>query len=172
MEKIMENEAWKPVVGYEDLYEVSNLGRVWSVKKNIFRKLRKDRDGYLVVDLCKNGKKEWPQVHRLVAKAFIPNPENLPQVNHKDEDKTNNQVSNLEWCTPEQNNNHGTRNKRAAEKLSKPIKQLSLDGELIAIWKSSMEIYRQKKYDYSLICKCCRGERNKHKGFKWEYVTD
>ena len=170
----MEKEVWKPVVGYEDLYEVSNLGRVWSVKKNIFRKLRKDRDGYLVVSLCKNGEYEWPQVHRLVAKAFIPNPENLPCVNHKDEDPTNNNVENLEWCTVGYNNRYGNRSKKVSEKLSKKIAQYTFDlpCELIKVWPSAMEIYRTLGYEFGNICKCCRGERKSAYGYQWSYWED
>ena len=112
----MKKEYWKPVVGYEGLYEVSNLGRVKSLKfgKERILKPQKDTSGYLCVTLCKNNNQCQFKVHRLVAEAFIPNPNNLPQTNHKDECKTNNIASNLEWCDRKYNVNYGTRTKRVA----------------------------------------------------------
>ena len=111
-------EEWKYIEGYEGLYQVSNYGRVRSLfyrKKNQVQllKLRKVTKGYLQVALWKNRKRKDFMVHKLVAEAFIPNPNNYPQINHKDEDKTNNCVENLEWCTNEYNHNYGTRNIRA-----------------------------------------------------------
>ena len=107
-------EIWKPVVGYENLYEVSNLGRVKSLKDNKGRyreKIKSSSDngrGYLNVYLCKNGKGKRCYIHRLVAEAFLDNPNNYPIINHKDENKQNNHVSNLEWCDYEYNNTYGT----------------------------------------------------------------
>ena len=114
-------EEWRPVVGYEGLYEVSSYGRVKSLCKydsrNRFRderilKLCADRLGYLKVGLCSNDKKKKYLVHRLVAQAFIPNPNNLPIINHKDENPSNDNVDNLEWCDAKYNSNYGTRNDR------------------------------------------------------------
>lgn len=101
-------EEWKNVIGYEGLYEVSNKGNVRNVRRNKLLRLQKNQ-GYIRVGLSKNGIKTWLRVHRLVAQAFLPNPDNLPQINHKDEDKTNNSVDNLEWCTAKYNNTYGTR---------------------------------------------------------------
>ena len=118
------NEEWRPVVGYEGLYEVSNTGRVRSLdrydNRNCFRKSKvlspvKDKYGYLLVNLYCNGKQHQMKIHRLVAEAFIPNQDDLPQVNHKDEDKTNNNVTNLEWCDATYNNNYGSRLERSRE---------------------------------------------------------
>lgn len=101
------NEIWKDIDGYEGLYQVSNLGRVKSSKHDIILKTYSNR-GYHQVQLSKNNIKSNKTIHRLVAQAFIPNPDNKPQVNHIDEDKTNNKVSNLEWVTAKENSNHGT----------------------------------------------------------------
>lgn len=185
---IMENEIWKPVVGYEGKYEVSNMGRVKSLdyNKTDKRALMKPQlcKGYLRVLISSNGKRKQRLIHRLVAQAFIPNPNNLPEVNHKDEDKTNNRVENLEWCDRSYNINYGTRNKRMSKinvnnpKISKPIEQYSIyyPNELIKVWPSISEIKRQLGYDDSLIGRVC-SEEPKHKkyktayGFKWRYQS-
>lgn len=107
----MNNEKWRPINGYYGLYEVSNYGHVRSVKREGTKGgtlKQKTRNGYLCVDLCKNGKKSSIDVHRLVACEFVENPNGLPQVNHIDEDKHNNNSANLEWCSIKQNINHGT----------------------------------------------------------------
>ena len=121
-------EIWKDIQGYEGLYQISNLGRVKSLGRIITNKIRtyyredlilspgKDKDGYFQVQLYKNGINKMRKVHRLVAETFILNPNNYPCINHKDENKQNNHVSNLEWCTVKYNQNYGTRTERAAEK--------------------------------------------------------
>ena len=113
-------EMWKDIPGYERLYQVSNLGNVRSLNYNRTGEIKllkqsTNKHEYKLVSLCKNGKTKTCKVHRLVAIAFIPNPNNLPIINHKDEDKTNNNVNNLEWCTYEYNVNYGTRNERTGE---------------------------------------------------------
>lgn len=108
-------EEWRDLKGYEGLYKVSNLGRVYSVYKQDFKQPYFDKDGYLMIGLRKEGKHKNLRLHRIIAEAFIPNPDNLPCVNHKDENKTNNTVENLEWCTPAYNNCYGTRIERAAQ---------------------------------------------------------
>lgn len=182
----MIKEYWKPVVGYEGLYMVSNWGRVksldrWVKSRNGSVRFYKGRilkpitgsNGYLFVNLCKDGKVKVFTVHRLVAEAFLPNPHNYPCVNHKDENKQNNNVSNLEWCTAQYNNTYGTRNERAAEKttngkLSKTVLQYTLDGELIREWPSTMECERNG-YQNTGISQCCLGKQKTHKGFIWRY---
>lgn len=119
-------EEWKDIKGYEGLYKISNLGRVKSLPKHAGRSYRKerilknsiDKDGYIKVTLCKNNKTSFLSIHRLLAIAFIPNPNNFPQINHKDENKQNNNLNNLEWCTCKYNINYGTRTKRAFKKVN------------------------------------------------------
>lgn len=115
------------IEGYEGLYAITEDGKVWGYRHQGFMAQRKNRGGYLYTGLRKNGKKVSYEVHRLVAKTYIPNPENLPQVNHKDEDKTNNHVSNLEWVTCKENANYGTRTARMAVAQSKPVYCVELD---------------------------------------------
>lgn len=122
----LEDEEWRPVVGYEGYYEVSNLGTVRGIdrydckgrriKGKVLQK-KVEHTGYVSTVLTRNGKPKSYKVHRLVAEAFIPNPDNLPQVNHKDEDKSNNTVWNLEWCTEKYNRNYGTATKRQAQQM-------------------------------------------------------
>ena len=112
-------EEWRDIEGYEGLYQISNLGRVKSFPRPTtpggILKINKRKDGYCSVMLCKNGKTKRFSVHRLVAQAFIPNPNNLPIINHKDENPSKNIVDNLEWCDYEYNNNYGTLPKRLSE---------------------------------------------------------
>lgn len=106
-------EIWKDCKGYEEKYQVSNLGRVWSVKGQKYLKGTVSKSGFVYVHLtAANGKYKKERLHRLVALAFLDNPNDLPQVNHKDEDKLNNCVDNLEWCDSKYNANYGTRNQR------------------------------------------------------------
>lgn len=177
---ITETEIWKPKKDYEGLYEVSNLGRVKSLgngksinSKEGILKPGKIKQGYLFVNLYKDGKRKMFLVHRLVAEAFLPNPENLPFINHKDEDKTNNSVDNLEYCTREYNNNYGTRNERVAKantngEKSKKVLQFSLTGEFIREWPSTMECGRNG-FNQGAVATCCRGEIKSHKGYIWKY---
>ena len=183
-------EIWKTAVYddeiYEGLYKVSNLGRILSLNyrntgKAEVMKPGKNIDGYFFVILSKNKETKTCLVHRLVAFTFLENPENLPEVNHKDEDKTNNfmflnedgsvdkEKSNLEWKNHRDNCNHGTRNKRSAKARSKKVLQLSLSGELIREWPSAMEIQRQLGFHQSAVCNCCNGKLPHYKGFKWCY---
>ena len=187
-------EVWKTAVYdgeiYEGLYKVSNLGRILSLDYNHTGKPGlmnpfETPNGYLRVGLWKNEKRKDCLVHRLVAFTFLDNPEGKPQVNHKDEDKTNNFVflnedgtvnkekSNLEWKTPKENSNHGTRNERISKamtngKLSKPVIQLSLSGDLIREWPSVAECERNG-FNQGYVAACCRGVYESAYGFRWEY---
>ena len=148
-------EVWKPIAGYEGIYEVSNLGRVRSldrIKSNGARMMGRvllqdcSNRGYMSVELNVDKKNKRCSIHRLVAMAFIPNPNNLPEVNHKDENKLNNNVCNLEWCTPSYNSNYGTRNERLYKKYNllkeKPIAKYDSNGNLVATYKSIAEAGR------------------------------
>ena len=134
-------EVWKDVVGFEGIYKVSSLGNVARVRNGSLRQLKKcpaggkhNRD-YLYVSLTHREKVRFSSVHRLVAEAFIPNPEGLPQVNHKDEDKFNNCVDNLEWCTASYNNRYGTKISRGVDTMKKS-KSRCIDKKLEKILTS------------------------------------
>lgn len=170
-------EVWKDIEGFEGLYQVSNMGRVKSLKRNkqIIKKTNKDGWGYLHIDLYKDGKGKMYKIHRLVARAFIDNPYNLPQVNHKDEDKTNNSVDNLEWCTRKYNCNYGTAIQRRTEKMtngknSKAVFQYNMSGEFVKEYPSVMEVQRQLKYANTNISQCCLGKRKTAYGYIWRYA--
>ena len=152
----MMEEIWKDIEGYEGLYQVSNLGRVRSLGRTIQRRTRWGTtadysvEGKILKILSSsynacyvhlfdmNGKSTNHKVHRLVAQAFIPNPNNLSDVNHKDENRKNNNVENLEWMSHVDNCNYGTRNERTKAKLSKPVQQLDADGNVVAEYPSTI----------------------------------
>ena len=177
------NEIWKDVKGYEGLYQVSDMGRVKSLERTVTRKNgrkqtirerilkpRTNQDGYLQVTLYNNGNKiKRFLVHRLVCEAFHENTENKPCVNHIDEDKTNNTASNLEWCTYEENNNHGSRNARMAKALSIPVGQYTTEGVLVKVWQSTHEVERQLGFGSSYISAVARGKRKTAYGYVWKY---
>ena len=167
-------ESWKDIEGYEGLYQVSNKGRVKSLvnHKGVAReKVLKPEivNGYKRVMLHKNKTIKHLLVHRLVANAFLPNPHNFPCVNHKDENKQNNVVSNLEWCTQKYNCNYGTGISRCAKALSKQVYQYSKDGVLIAVWESTAECGRNG-YNSGAVSSCCNGKLKTHKGYIWSYT--
>lgn len=182
------NEIWLPIDDY-DGYEVSNYGRVKSLErvdslgrtvKERILKQGNDKDGYQRVQLCKDGNPKMLSVHRLVASAFIPNSNNLPQVNHIDEVKTNNHVSNLEWCTVEYNCNYGARNEKVSKAMSgkfgkdnptsKQVIQLTLNNEVVKTWDSMMDVQRKLGYYQSSISQCCKGRYKSAHGYKWVYA--
>ncbi len=180
-------ELYAPIKEFDGLYEVSTWGNVrsldrWIIFKNGTKQFYKgqilksscDKYGYLRVVLCVNRKQTACSIHRLVAKTFIPNPDNLPCVNHKDEVKTNNRVENLEWCTAEYNINYGTHNERIKKTLtnrkdmSKKVYQYDVQGNLIKVWVSTRECERNG-YNQTHISSCCLGKRKTHKGYIWSY---
>src|SRR5574344_285683 len=176
------SEIWRDIKGYEGYYQVSNYGRVKSSPRIIVRgdinqpiktRIRKSfiTMGYLKLGLSKKSKTENVFVHRLVAEAFIPNPNNLPQVNHKNENKTDNRVENLEWCDSRYNNNFGSHNKRAALTKNKGyrILQKNNDGELVGVWDSIADASRVYNINPRNIGSVLRGLRQRAGGYKWEY---
>ena len=192
----MEKEIWRTAI-YDgivyDNYQVSNLGRVKSLNYNHTGKERllkpgKDTNGYSIVILSKNKETKLCLVHRLVATAFLDNPENKPYINHKiegDLGKTmnivifntdgsvNKEKTTIEWVTPKENNDYGTHNERISKsmtngKLSKPVLQFTLDDEFVREWPSTMECGRNG-FNQGHVAACCRGEQKTHKGFKFMY---
>ena len=170
-------EVWKDIKGYEGTYQVSSYGRVKSLKygKERILKSRVNSYGYLHLNLCKNGKSYNKKIHRLIAEAFIPNPKNLPEINHKDENKLNNNIDNLEWCTHKYNTNYGTRTKRASEKTNKKVICINTKE----IFKSIGEAAKYANVRQSGIVNCCRG-RQKYSGkhpvtnepLTWRYYNE
>ena len=172
-------EIWLPIEGYENLYEVSNLGRVRRLesvvtgKNGVTRKVsgkilkpRTQQNGYLTVELYKNGIRRHFLLHRLVATAFLPRSDKKFQVNHLDENKLNNTVENLEWCTAKENNNYGTRNKRSSEKRSKPV----LCVELNQIFPSLTEAAKQLRLNVGNLGSVLTGRSKTAGGYHFEYL--
>lgn len=183
----MEKEIWKDVVGYEGLYQVSNMGNVRSLDRiDKVGRLRVGRllkpatynNGYKRVMFSYDTKEKSFLVHRLVAEAFIDNPNNYPIINHKDENPSNNRVENLEWCTVKYNNNYGTVKERIKKaninhpNKSKQILQYTLDGEFLKEYPSAMEVERQIGFRQGCISRVCRGERKSTGGFIWRYKKE
>ena len=164
---MIDKEIWL-TIKHNDNYENSNLGNVRSKKRNINLKPFTTSNNYLKVKLSKNNKQIDYFVHRLVAQAFIPNPNNYPEVNHKDENMQNNKVNNLEWCNHSYNQNYGNRNKKVQEKLGIKINQYDLKGKYIKTFNSITEA--QKECKTSHINKCLSGEFRQTGGYIWKYA--
>ena len=188
----MENEVWKDIVGYEGLYQVSNLGRVKSLKRKVYAGRNRMRwqherimsnnrtngNGYIIVSLNKESKSETKYVHRLVAESFIENPNNYKYINHKDENKSNNKVSNLEWCTAQYNSTYNDLHIRNSKKMinnpkiSKKIYQLDEDNNIINVFPSISEASRQFNVSNQAISDCLRGIQKHSAGYKWKYADE
>ena len=152
-------EIWKDIIGFESLYKVSNSGNVKNKKEKI-KKTHFDKDGYVCCTLYKNGKAKNVRIHRLVAEAFIPNPENKPIVNHKDENKQNNYDSNLEWCDVNYNNRYSK---------AKKVLQFDLNGNFIKEWECVRDIVRELGFNIESITGCCSKKYKKSNGYIWRY---
>ncbi len=180
-------ELWKDIEGYEGLYQISNMGRVKSLArpcKGFGFKFTVDRilsqkcnsNGYKEILLSKEGKHKTVSVHRLVAIAFLPNPDKLPMVNHKDENKSNNCIDNLEWCTAKYNANYGTHVARMREKLvskSKSVYQIDKQcGMIIRWWDCAEAAGKKLKICPSYIRQVCKGIYMSAGGFAWRYADE
>lgn len=163
---MIEVETFVKIEGFEK-YEVSNLGRVRNVKSGRILKPQLTKNGYLKHFLYKNNKQKHLLLHRIIATTFIDNPEGKPQVNHIDENKLNNDLSNLEWCTIRENAVHGTRTKRIAEKRSKKVVQLDLNDNVLNEFESMVQAEQETGVFASSIGACCNGKRKSAGRFKW-----
>lgn len=163
------NENWKPIEGYETMYQVSNLGRVRSIAglRPCVLKQRYDRGGYMRVNLAQDGRKTTHKVHRLVALAFVPIVQGKNQVNHIDADKTNNKASNLEWVTQKENNNSGTHNKQIQQTKGTPVIQYSSAGDVVAFYFSIKEAARITSVSEWKISKAIKNGGGTIGGFYW-----
>lgn len=162
-------EIWKDINGFVGKYQISNLGNVKNAKTG--RILKQNKKRYSNVVLYIKSKPKYYRVHRLVAEAFIPNPNNYPYINHKDENKQNNNVENLEWCDAKYNSNYGKRNELVSKNQSKyKIIQKDLNNNIIKVWDNIWDLTHNTKYKKDSISCCCRGKFKTAYGYKWEYI--
>lgn len=188
---MLEKEEWKEIPGYQGIYEISNLGRVKSLKRTIVQSPSErypngrtqvlkekiltpcvDKKGYQFVQLFINGHFRSKKVHRLVAESFIPNKYNLPIINHKDENKKNNCVNNLEWCTPAYNSNYGTGKYRAVQNKRIPVMQFDLNGNFIREFESATAAVKnlgKKQGNSRTLLETCRGKYKYMFGYIWKF---
>jgi hypothetical protein len=182
---VEKSENWKDVEGYEGLYQVSTLGRV--SRQGVIRKTQANNVGYNTIDLYKNNKRKTMLIHRLMALAFLPKIPGKNNVNHKNGVRGDNTLSNLEWCTQQENikhafdvlgyrNNFQTNHPRPSlgkfgkdSHTSKPVRQMK-GGDLITLWDSGMDAVRAG-FRSSKITECCQGKRKTHGGYEWQYAT-
>lgn len=188
----MENEVWKDIVGYEGLYQVSNLGRVKSLKRKVYAGRNRMRwqyerilsnnktngNGYIVVSLNKESKSKNKYVHRLVAEAFLENPNNYKYINHKDQNTFNNNANNLEFCTAQYNSTyrdaHIKRGLKHRNNLvnSKKVYQLDENENIIKEFPSMAEANRQLGTNHTSIYACINGRQKHAFGYKWKYADE
>ena len=171
---ISEHPEFKAVPGFDGLYSVDSTGRVYSHRKKKLMKPDIHRFGYMRVELIKNGIHKSTGVHRLVALTFIPNPKNLPHINHRDENPSNNNVDNLEWCDQKYNSNYGTSKYRIAAKLRvgpkcKAVSQFLKDGTFVQDYFSIAEAVKQTGFSESGIISCCKGIYASCHGYVFKY---
>lgn len=185
----MMEEIWKPIKGYEGIYDVSSYGRVRSSERTAERLDRygniskyevkgqiisqwKRKDGYMSVTLRSMKIQRTFLVHRLVIETFVPNPDNLQWVNHKDENKSNNNVENLEWCTASYNCTYNNLHMKKNMPFKKRVRQMTFDGEVIAEYESAAEAARQNGFSKGGVSSSCNGEKgfDNYHGYNWEYI--
>lgn len=171
-------EEWRDIVGYEGIYKISNIGRVKSLDRLNSRgfkingrmlKIRNSRLGYPEVHLFHNGKDKLVKVHRLVASAFVPNPENKAHVNHLDEKRDNNVFYNLQWVTSKENNNYGTHNQKVAKANSIPIKVIYRDNTY-ECWESGTVFAKEHGFNSTSVSAVLKGKQKTAYGYKFEYA--
>ena len=155
----------KEILGYEN-YTIDENGNIFSKKRNIYLKSFKNKSGYPAIYLCSNGKRKYFLIHRLVAMAFLPNPNQFKEINHKDENPANPSVNNLEWCTRKYNNNYGSRTDKCVEKLGKKF----MCVETKQVFRSTREAERLTGIKSSTICMVCSGKRITAGGFTWKFL--
>lgn len=162
-------EVWKPVVGYEGIYQVSSLGRIWSER---FQKIMSTHPmaGYFGLCLCKDGKRASHFLHRLVAEAFLLRSAEQTQVNHKSLDRTDNSLENLEWTTPSENRQHYYKHRRNSKPIK--VKQYSFDGTYLETYKSLSNAQAVTGVDKKSISHCCKGTYRQAGGFVWKFAKE
>ena len=188
------NERWKDIKDFEGFYKISDYGRVKSLKriinhngsyskhiriKELIRKIRINKQGYWYLNLAKNGVYKTKKIHRLVAEHFIDNPHNYPFINHIDGNKLNNNINNLEWCTPSYNTNHAYKlglskawNKGlygSVNKTTRSVNQYDLNGNYIRTWDCIKNVERILKIESCNITRTCQGKRQSAGGYLWKY---
>lgn len=194
----MKEEIWKDVIGYEELYEISNLGRMKHKDtlvndinnnrkihiKERYMKPHLGKRGYYVYIVSKNNKKKHLPIHRLIATHFIQNPNNYPVINHINGIKTDNRIENLEWCTYSHNskeafrlglqktNYENSRFKKYNDSIKKKINQYDMNMNFIKSWDSIQQASRELNICASHICRCCKGNIKSIKGYKWRYFNE
>ena len=181
----MNNEVWKDIVGYEGLYQVSNMGQVRSLDrvitmkngvnqfhKGYIIKSKANNSGYLTVNLHKNGVSSTKTIHRLVALHFVDGYFDGAEVNHKDENKLNNSHDNLEWVNKDTNLNYGTRIDRCSVQSNKKVIQLDENYTIVKIWDGIRIVERETGFNRTSIIRCCKGKQKTAYGFHWKYYEE
>ena len=170
--EILWKKFGKILNGYEGFYQVSNLGKIKSLRKDIIMKQYLDGNNYYFVPLYKDKKTKSKKVHRLVAETFIKNPNNYPCINHKDENSLNNNLDNLEWCTYSYNVNYDNRIKKYCLKRYKKIEQYDFENNLIKKWDSIKQASNSLNISKSGIIYCAQGKFKQFKGYIWKYIQE